>query len=60
MKSLKEKFGAKDELSLALDDLCVTDDNVEPAQSEEWVCAIYQGGFTRISDDAYLFFAGFS
>ena len=43
MKSLKEKFGVKDELSLALDDLCITDDNVEPAKSEEWLCAIDRG-----------------
>ena len=56
VKLLQEKFGVKDELSMALDDLCVTDDNVEPAESEEWLCAIDRGWLTRISDGAYLFF----
>ena len=44
------------ELFLGLDELCITDDDVEPAESEEWLCSIDRGGLTRITDDAYLFF----
>ena len=44
-----------DELTLGLDELYITDDDVEPAESEEWLCSIDRGGLTRITDDAYLF-----
>ena len=42
--------------SRVLDELCITDDDVEPAESEKWLCSIDKGGLTRITDDAYLFF----
>ena len=44
------------ELALGLDELCIMDDGVEPAESEEWLCSIDRGGLTRITGDAYLFF----
>lgn len=33
-----------DELLLALKDLCNTDDDTEPAESEEWLCTVDRGG----------------
>ena len=45
-----------DELTSGLDELCITDDDVEPAESEEWVCSIDRGELTRITDDACLLF----
>lgn len=45
-----------DELTLGLDEMCITDDDLEPAESEEWLCSIDRGGLIRITDDAYLFF----
>ena len=45
-----------DELLLALKDLCNTDDDTEPAESEEWLCTVDRGGLIRVSDDAYTCF----
>ena len=58
IKSVKAmlKSPQDDALILGLDELCITDDDVEPAESEEWLCSIDRGGLTRITDDAYLFF----
>ena len=58
IKSVRAKLKnpQDNELTLGLDELCITDDDVEPAESEEWLCSIDRGGLTRITDDAYLFF----
>ena len=58
IKSVKTmvKSPQDDELTLGLDELYVTNDDVEPAESEEWLCCIDRGGLTGITDDAYLFF----
>lgn len=58
IKSVRAKLKSPqdDELTLGLDELCITDDDVEPAESEEWLCSIDRGGLTRITDDAYLLF----
>lgn len=45
-----------DELLLALKDLCNTDDDTEPAESEEWLCTVDRGGLVRVTDDAYTCF----
>lgn len=34
-----------------LKDLCNEDDDMEPAESEEWLCSIDRGGLIRISED---------
>ena len=38
---------------LGLDDLHNSDDNMEPSESEEWMCAINRGGLIRINDSFY-------
>ena len=50
IKSMRAKLKSPqdDELTLGLDELCITDD-VEPAESEEWLCSIDRGQW-RIQD----------
>ena len=38
---------------LDLKELCNEDDDMEPAESEEWLCSIDRGGLIRISEDMY-------
>ena len=45
-----------DESLLALKDLCNSDDDTEPAESEEWLWTVDRGGLIRVSDDAYTCF----
>ena len=46
--------GSLDKKNLGLDELCFVDDDIEPAESEKWLCSIDRGRLTRIMDDAYL------
>ena len=36
--------------------VCNNDDDIEPAESEEWLFWVDRGGLTRITDDAYTCF----
>ena len=59
IKSLKQhlKSPRDDELISSLKDLCNTDDDIEPAETEEWLCSVDRGGLVRITDDAYACFS---
>ena len=52
VRSIHKDCTVKETL-LGLDDLHNSDDNMEPSESEEWMCAIDRGGLIRINDSFY-------
>ena len=53
VRALKKKNKNDKSVLQDLKELCNEDDDMEPAESEEWLCSIDRGGLIRISEDMY-------
>lgn len=58
VKNLRKKLTRLDDADAldALSALCNTDENMEPAESEEWISSVDRGGLVRLTEDAYKVF----
>lgn len=53
VRALRKKNKKDESVLQDLKELCNEDDDMEPAESEEWLCSIDRGGLIRVTEDMY-------